>query len=158
VSTSEQIMEYFKDAGVVYQHFPPEDEQFGFFDQQIENMARTILLRIDNRYAILVSSVLEQVNYSRMRQVLGAGSVVPATEEECRKLFPECDSTALPVLDCLYEMRVYCSKKILSQSSISFNPGTHDEVLSISIDDFVKLGRPVIGEFTDYPGDFQEIW
>ena len=78
---------------------------------------------------LMVLMTLETIDFERMKYLLGARSIRLATEVECQKLFPGCESSAIPILGNFYNVPVYCSSKLLEQHRITFNTGTHDETL-----------------------------
>ena len=115
-----------------------------------KGIVKTALLNMDGNYAIMVLRHSEKIDIERMKDLLNAQSIKVVQEEECQKLFPNCDVTALPALGRLFNMPVYCSPTALAEESICFNVGTHEKVVEVRVDDYLELEHPHVGNFTTY--------
>ena len=140
------IKNYLDGHGINYSLWP--DFFNGSVRYPFKGSVRTVLLKIDGQYAIMVTKDREYIDFTRMKSILNAASVEPASEEECESLFPNCDATALPVLGTLVNMPVFCSQNVLASEEICFNPWTHDKVVKVPVNDFINLEKPTSGNFT----------
>lgn len=143
-----QIKEHLDDRGVNYSMWPD------FYEEHIESdfkgPVKTVVLKIDNQYAFMVTSSHEAIDVNRMRSILHANNIEVVSEDECKDLFPECDATALPALGSMADLPVYCSQKVLENEEVCFNPGTHDKVVKVPVEEFISLEHPKSGNFTKY--------
>ena len=142
------IREYLDENMVDYALWPDITGEIRSFP--FNGTVNTVLLKIDGDYALMVLKHFEDIDIDRMKIMLKTNSIAVVQEDECNSLFPSCDATALPILGTLIGMPVYCSTSILSNREICFNPGTHDKVVQVHVDDFVKLEHPTVGNFAIY--------
>jgi len=71
-----------------------------------------------------------------------------ANEGELAELFPDCELGAMPPFGQPYEMPVRLDAGIAAKEFIAFAIGTHRDVVRISVADYKKLVRPLIGSLT----------
>lgn len=135
------------DNGVKYvsiQHSPAYTAQEVAASAHVpgSELAKSVVVKIDGRMAMAVLPASEQIDLDRLCEEVGARSVVLATEEEFRDAFPDCEVGAMPPFGNLYGMDVYASEDLGGSGSISFNAGSHTEIMRLSAADFEKLAHP----------------
>lgn len=77
----------------------------------------------------------------------GAETVELVKEGELQKLYPDCETGAMPPFGHLYGMEVWVQDELSKDSEIAFNAGTHTEVMRMPWRDYENLVHPVIGDF-----------
>ena len=110
--------------------------------------AKTVVLLVDGHYAMAVLPAHHKVELKKLREELDARSVRLAREDEIRVIFADCETGAEPPFGNLYNMPVYLSTAVKSDGSITFNAGTHDDVIRMRYADYIALAKPQIFEFT----------
>jgi Ala-tRNA(Pro) deacylase len=65
-------------------------------------------------------------------------------ETELSQLFPDCELGAMPPFGNLYGMRVYLDSDFAAEEMLTFNAGTHRDVIHMRTSDFLKLVRPTL--------------
>ena len=68
-------------------------------------------------------------------------------EEEMARLFPDCETGAMPPFGNLYGLPVYVDDCFPRGGDIVFQAGNHYEVVRMTYTDFARLVQPVHGEF-----------
>lgn len=146
---NQKIKEFLKNKKVpfeVLQHSP------AFTAQQIaasahisgKNLAKTVVVSIDGKLAIVIEPGHLKVNLDAMRLQLNAQRVELATEADFQDHFPGCELGAMPPLGSLYNMDVYVSDNVSRDDFISFNAGTHSELIKMTYKDFYDLVHPKV--------------
>ncbi len=97
--------------------------------------------------AVLPST--RKLDLERLRQAADASEARFATEDEFRKLFPECETGAMPPFGNLYGMEVYVSSQLAEDKEIAFNSGTHTEIIKLSYADYARLVKAKSVSITD---------
>ena len=110
--------------------------------------AKTVIVKIDGKLAMVVLPRLYKINLGLLKQETEAHQVELASEEDFKDLFPECETGAMPPFGNLYGMDVYVEESLLEDSEITFNAGSHSELIQLSYYDFERLVQPNIGRFT----------
>jgi len=110
--------------------------------------AKTVILRIDNYYAMAVIAADRVIDFDRLRSELGAVDVGLATEAEIALLCPDCEIGAEPPFGELFDMPVLVSGELASQAIITFNGGNHEDAIRMSYDEFERIVQPTILNFT----------
>lgn len=109
-----------------------------------KEMAKTVIVRIDGKLAMAVLPAAPKVDVKRLQEATGARQVEIATEGDFREAFPGCELGAMPPFGNLYGMDVYVDEHLSHDQEISFNAGTHREVIRMAYADFERLVRPKV--------------
>lgn len=111
-------------------------------------MAKTVMVKIDDQMAMLVLPANRKVILQDVRELLGVDRAKLATEAEFKGLFPDCEIGAMPPFGNLYGMEVYVAPSLAEDEEIVFNAGSHTELMKMSFADFARLVGPQILAFT----------
>lgn len=111
------------------------------------DFAKTIVVRIDDSFAMVVLPASRRLVMSDLRELLQTPLVRLATEAEFRDLFPDCELGAMPPFGNLYDLPVYVAANLADEKEIAFNAGTHTEVIKMEFRDFDELVRPTVLDF-----------
>jgi Ala-tRNA(Pro) deacylase len=74
--------------------------------------------------------------------------VTLASEQEFKDKFPDCEPGAMPPFGNLYGMAVYADESLTRNKEITFNAGTHRELVRMDWVDLVRLVEPRISQIT----------
>jgi Ala-tRNA(Pro) deacylase len=107
-------------------------------------LAKTVIVDIDGRLAMVVQSASSKVPLGRVRSVAGARDVHLVSESEFRDRFPDCETGAMPPFGNLYGMEVFVVEDLTGDEEIAFNAGTHSELIRLRYRDFANLVHPTI--------------
>ncbi len=109
-----------------------------------KNMAKTVVVKIDGEMAMVVLPAPQMVRMNHLKAETGAQEVELASEEEFKSRFPDCEVGAMPPFGNLYEMDTYVEGSLADDHEITFNAGTHTELIRMAYADFSNLVRPKI--------------
>jgi Ala-tRNA(Pro) deacylase len=113
-----------------------------------KKLAKVVMVIEDeNKLLMAVVPASHRVDLERLSQTLKAGRIRLATEEEFKDIFPECELGAMPPLGNIYHLDVWIDEKLKSYPFISFNAGTHAEIIQMSFADFDRLVHPKTASF-----------
>jgi Ala-tRNA(Pro) deacylase len=118
------------------EHLPPRE------------VAKTVVIHTEYGYAMLVVPANRLVDFQEVRTELGFQQLRLATEHELAKLFPDCELGAMPPMGSMYMLPVYLDAGMADEQLISFNGGTHRDVVHMTTSDYCQLVRPVIVSLT----------
>lgn len=113
-----------------------------------QDLAKTVIVRLDDRLAMMVLPARYNVDFTRLSHALNIGDVYLASEEDFRDAFPECELGAMPPFGNLYGMEVYVAESLSEDEEIFFNAGSHTELIRMNYSDFEKLVQPKVLSFT----------
>jgi Ala-tRNA(Pro) deacylase len=111
-------------------------------------LAKTVMVKLDGKMAMAVLPADSKVDFHLLRETAGAETITLALEDEFEAMFPDCELGAMPPFGHLYGMDVYVAGSLLGAGMISFNAGTHTEILTMPFSDFERLVEPRVGYFT----------
>lgn len=114
------------------EHLPPRE------------VAKVVVIFGDAKYHMIVIPADRLVDFEEVRHKLGLSQARLATEDELTKLFPDCELGAMPPLGAMYGLPVYVDSSLLEDDTISFNAGTHRDVVHMKTADYRTLVQPTI--------------
>lgn len=103
--------------------------------------AKTVMLKIDENLVMVVIPADHVIDLNHLQHDLGARSVSLAAEEEFAQTFPDCETGAMPPLGELYNVEVFIDESFALHQMISFNAGTHQEIIKMKYSDFRRFTR-----------------
>ncbi|MGA8150887.1 MAG: YbaK/EbsC family protein [Terriglobales bacterium] len=113
-----------------------------------KELAKTVIVRIDGNLAMAVVPASRHVDLALAKRALGAQAVELASEQEFKDKFPDCEAGAMPPFGNLYGMAVYADESLTSIKEITFNAGTHRDLMRMDWADLVRLVEPRIIQIT----------
>lgn len=113
-----------------------------------KELAKTVMVKIEGKMAMAVLPASYKVDFEMLEHAAGAKVVELATEQEFKDLFPGCEVGAMPPFGNLYDMDVYVAGTLAEDERIAFNAGTHTELIQMAFDDFRRLVKPRVVQFS----------
>lgn len=110
--------------------------------------AKVVVVKADGRLALAVCPASERVDLDRLARALGASGVSLATEGEFLEFFAGCELGAMPPFGHLYGLETFASRSLGTHEAISFNAGTHTELIRLPYRDFARLENPTVLDFS----------
>jgi len=107
-------------------------------------VAKTVLIHGDTGYHMLVLPANRLVDFQEVRDVLGFTHERMVPETELVRLFPDCELGAMPPFGNLYGMPVYLDSGLAAEEMITFNAGTHRDVVHMRTSEFRRLVQPTL--------------
>ena len=115
-----------------------------------KQVIKPVILKADDSFLMCIVSANQEVDFNKIKKITGAKSVRLASEFEMQQLFPEEEVGAELPLGEMYGLKVYIDRIVPENDEIIFNAGTHTNMISIKYHDFLKLTKPVIGNFAKH--------
>jgi Ala-tRNA(Pro) deacylase len=97
-----------------------------------KEVAKTVMVKIDGTMAMAVLPASHKVDFARLQEAAGAGTVELASEHEFKDRFPECDVGAMPPFGNLYGLPVFVAESLADDEEIAFNAGSHTELMRLA--------------------------
>lgn len=117
-------------------------------------VAKSVLVEADGRPLIALLPAPESVDQGRLARAVGARNVRLLRESEFAGLFPDCELGAEPPFGRLYGLPVAVERALARVERVLFRAGSHEEAIELAYDDFVRLERPLVGDFGALPDLF----
>jgi Ala-tRNA(Pro) deacylase len=111
-------------------------------------VAKTVALRAGKQILLAVLPASCHVNLEKLGAAVG-GPVKLIDEQECYRLFPDCQPGAIPPFGELYGFPVYLDAALAQVPEIIFSAGTLSDAIRMGNTDFVYIVKPRIYSFAD---------
>jgi Ala-tRNA(Pro) deacylase len=112
------------------------------------DLAKTVVYAADNGFGIAVVPGDKLVDLPEIARLLGSTRMRLADEGELAEIFPDCELGAMPPFGQPYNMPVLLDAGLAAREFIAFVIGTHSDVVRMSMADYRKLVRPLVGDLT----------
>jgi len=116
-----------------------------------KELAKVVILKAGERFVMTVLPANWKVDLRHIGEILHVSPVRLATEEECQRLFPDCELGAIPPFGNLYGLEVYMDRAFTADEEIVFPAGTRYQAVKLRYQDFARLVRPSVAEFHVVP-------
>lgn len=151
MAINERLSELLRQRGVTAEILPHREV---FTAQEVahssrvsgRNLAKVIVLRDEAQtFLMAVIPAHEHVDVDELKHITGRKGLELASEEELRRLFPDCELGAMPPFGHLYGLPMFVDP-CLVEEDVYFQAGNHHEIVRMRHADFVRLARPFEGK------------
>lgn len=153
MSTLQTCLNYLNACEVRYTHTSHPFASTAEDVAEAENMpphrvAKTVVCQSEDGHLMVVVPANSYVDMDQLRAGLGTDSVIVVPEKDLRSLFTGTELGAMPALGTLFDLPVYLDRELANEEFLAFNAGTHRDVIHMRTADFLRLIRPVVGDFS----------
>lgn len=149
------VREFLETRGVNYEHFP---HRATFEAQRLAEVvavsgyevAKTVLLRVDGAYMLAVLPAPMMVDLDLARENLRAENIQLASEAEFNRIFPDCETGAIPPFGSQYGLKTIVEETLTEDDEIVFQGNTHEDAFRIRFADFQRLEDPLLIRFAAF--------
>lgn len=110
--------------------------------------AKAVIVKIEDKIAMAIVPASRHVDLKKLAETSGAKHISLATEEEFQEMFPGCELGAMPPFGNLYGMDTFVDAMLEKDDDVTFNAGTHTQVVRLAFDDYEKLVQPKVASFS----------
>jgi Ala-tRNA(Pro) deacylase len=147
-----RVIDFLDESGVKYE---VTEHEPAFTAQQMaaaehepgRYVAKPVIVRADEEYVMCVLAAPCKIDLAALKSQLGVKSVEVASENEIGEIFDDCDLGAAPPFGNLYDLPTVMDKVLEEDEHITFQGGTHEKAIRMSMKDYRKLVEPKVLEF-----------
>ncbi len=111
-------------------------------------VAKPVIVKADGKYIMCVLPAPCKIDMRALKQQLGAKQVELAEENEVGRIFSDCELGAEPPFGNLYDLPTIIDKSLEADDHILFQAGTHDKAIRMAMDEYRRLVKPKVLEFS----------
>ncbi len=108
--------------------------------------AKTIIVRADHHYWMVVVPADCGVDWHRLCDVLRADCITRVSEDELKILIPDTSAESLCPFGQLYGFPVVVDGRLASEGEIAFNACSRTDFIVMKYRDYEQLARPLVAE------------
>jgi len=146
------VQEFLKEKGVSFEVIPHEQ---AYTAQEVaaaehvtgHRFAKTVIAKGGDEAFMLVLPASRHVDFARAAKLAGT-KLKMVSEEEMKKLFPDCEIGAEPPFGAEYGLKTLVDDSLTEMGEIVFRAGTHDQTIKMSYADYASVANPAVGSFT----------
>ncbi len=148
-----RVLEFLDKSAVPYQvsEHPPTftAQQMAAVEHEPgQFVAKPVIVKADGEYIMCVLSACYKIDLGELKDQLGAESIELAEETQIGRIFDDCELGAEPPFGNLYDLPTIMDKALEKDDHIKFQAGTHEKAISMSMDDYLKVVKPKVLEFS----------
>lgn len=111
-------------------------------------LAKTVLVSLDGKLAMCVLPASHQVDFALLKESTDCNTASLVPEQDYKESFSDCAPGSQPPFGNLYGMDVLFSGALLQDREIAFNACSYSELIRLSVDDYLKLVKPMVLDFS----------
>ncbi len=147
MTLSRKLIEHLNREGIQYDILPhtvtyTAQETAASIHTTGKEVAKAVIVTDGRQYAMAVLEAPQHLDLGKFARVSGMDEPRLATEAEIRNLFSDCEVGAMPPFGSLYGITTWVDSSLDQDEHISFDGGSHYEVMRISYEDFKNLVKP----------------
>jgi Ala-tRNA(Pro) deacylase len=110
-------------------------------------IAKPVIVKADGRFVMCALPATCRVDLHELTAQLHAHQLRLADERELVDLFPDCQLGAEPPIGFLYGMPTWIDQSLMADDRITFQAGTHESAVTLTMEDYQRIVQPEIGRF-----------
>ncbi|HEY1683143.1 MAG TPA: YbaK/EbsC family protein [Tepidisphaeraceae bacterium] len=110
-------------------------------------IAKPVIVKADGQFVMCALPATCRINLRELADELHARHAALVDERELASLFPDCQVGAEPPIGFLYGMPTWIDQTLMEDDRITFQAGTHESAVTLSMEDFQRVVQPEIGHF-----------
>ena len=148
-----QVIKFLKKSGVKYKltkHEPAfSAQQMAAVEHEPgKYVAKPVIVKADDKFVCCVLPACYKIDLKALKGQLKAKKVQLAEEKDIGKIFDDCELGAEPPFGNLYDLPTIMDKTLEKDDHITFQAGSHEKAIRMSMDDYRKLVAPQVLEFS----------
>jgi Ala-tRNA(Pro) deacylase len=117
-----------------------------------ENVAKTVLLKTDDRFVLAVVPATHYIQFDLACEVLRVQHVELARELDCARVFPDCEVGALPPFGSQYGVGTLVDYALTEDEEIVFVGNDHRQSIRMKYRLFAEIEQPHVAVFSFHEG------
>lgn len=115
------------------------------------HLAKTVVVAAGGKHVLAVVPATCRVDLDRLGALLGDPQVSLVPESAFRRLFPDCAIGTMPPLGGPYRMEAVVDSRLAALEQITFQAGSHEEVIRMAWEAFCRIESPRTGQISTGP-------
>jgi Ala-tRNA(Pro) deacylase len=103
-----------------------------------DQLAKAVIVKDGEHYLMVVLPADHRLHLGLLHRLLGH-EVGLATEQEIRRLFPDCTKGAIPPVGAAYAMQTLVDNSLMPHDEVFFESGDHEHLVKVSPSQFSTL-------------------
>ena len=108
--------------------------------------AKPVILRSGDESFMFVLPASRHVALKRASELVGK-DLAMATEEDMKRIFPDCEIGAEPPFGSPYDVPTYVDESLAEMDDIVFRAGNHDETIKMAYEEYARIETPTVAAF-----------
>ena len=151
-SVLQQIVNLLNEAGVPFTQTEhpavyTSEEAARVRGTSLSSGAKALICKGETGFAMFVMPADRKLASKLVRTVSGWRKFRFASREEVAEI-SGLEPGSIPPFGSLLNLQTYCDQALSVNEQINFNAGDHEISISMTYDDYVRVERPIVGEFT----------
>lgn len=116
--------------------------------ERLQNIAKTLVVKTEKGYVLLVLPASRMADFKKIKKVLKVKNIKIAKEKIMKDFFKIKPGTITPFATLHKKVPLYVDKGLLGAKRIIIRAGSYTDSLRLKLKDFLKLEKPVRGDFS----------
>ncbi len=114
---------------------------------ELKTGAKAIIMYSDDKPVMIVVAGDKKIDTKKFKEIYGVRDLRMATKEEVKKV-TGVEVGAVPPFGNILGISLYMDMSLKENQEINFNAGSHTHSISMKYEDYEKVAKPIIGNFS----------
>jgi prolyl-tRNA editing enzyme YbaK/EbsC (Cys-tRNA(Pro) deacylase) len=149
----EEIKKWLTDQSIIFKqvrHGPTKTSEEAALarGEDLSIGGKALVLKIDGSFILCVLSAAKKLDSVALRKHFGAKKIRFADRDELKDLTGLVPGSVPPFGKPLIDLELFLDQSILQNQKIAFNAGSLNDSIIMSVQDYLKVAKPVILNFS----------
>ena len=112
-----------------------------------ERVVKPVLVKADGQFILCALPASYYIDMERLCEELRTNSAQLVDEAQLEEVFSDCELGAEPPIGRLFGLPTIVDDSLIDELEVTFQAGTHQDAVTMSAADYIKLTQPMIGNF-----------
>ena len=112
-----------------------------------ERVVKPVLVQADGQFFLCALPASYYIDMEQLCEELRVNNAKLADESQLQNMFPECELGAEPPIGKLFGIPTMVDDSLIDELELTMQAGTHQDAVTMSAADYIKLTQPMIGHF-----------
>ncbi len=112
-----------------------------------ETVVKPVLIEADGKFVLCALPASYYIDLEQLCDELRAQNAQLVDEPTLQNVFNECELGAEPPIGRLFGIPTIVDDSLIDELEVTFQAGTHQDSVTMSAADYIKLTQPMIGHF-----------
>ena len=111
---------------------------------------KPVLVQADGQFVLCAVPASSRIDLAELGRELGVKEMKLADEQAMARIFEDCELGAEPPVGAIFGLPTVMDDSLTEQDSVTFQCGSHDEAITIALEDYRRLAQPGIAHFARF--------
>jgi Ala-tRNA(Pro) deacylase len=112
-----------------------------------DRVIKPVLIEADGQFVLCALPASYRIDLDELQRELGITEARVVDERKMQEVFEDCEVGAEPPIGAIFGIPTIMDDSLSALEQVTFQAGTHDEAVTMRLDDYYRIAQPGVGHF-----------